>query len=45
MRAIADKNEYKVPATIDDDTILDEIETSLGKDRIRQKGMMQTAWT
>jgi propionyl-CoA synthetase len=31
MRAIADKKEYKVPATIDDDTILDEIETSLGK--------------
>jgi len=31
MRAIADKKEYKVPATIDDDTILDEIEISLGK--------------
>ncbi len=31
MRAIADKKEYKVPATIDDDTILEEIETSLGK--------------
>jgi len=31
MRAIADKKEYKVPATIDDDTILGEIETSLGK--------------
>ncbi|EMS80078.1 propionyl-CoA synthetase [Desulfotignum phosphitoxidans] len=31
MRAIANKKEYKVPATIDDDTILDEIETSLGK--------------
>jgi propionyl-CoA synthetase len=31
MRAIADKKDYKVPATIDDDTILEEIETSLGK--------------
>jgi propionyl-CoA synthetase len=31
MRAIADKKEYKVPATIDDDTILGEIEISLGK--------------
>ncbi len=31
MRAIADKKAYKVPATIDDDTILGEIEISLGK--------------
>jgi propionyl-CoA synthetase len=31
MRAIADQKEYKVPATIDDDTILDEITASLGK--------------
>ena len=31
MRSIADKKEYKVPATIDDYTILDEIEASLGK--------------
>jgi propionyl-CoA synthetase len=31
MRSIADKKEYKVPATIDDYTILDEIEESLGK--------------
>ncbi|MCG8632742.1 MAG: propionyl-CoA synthetase [Desulfobacterales bacterium] len=31
MRSIADKKEYKVPATIDDYTILDEIEDSLGK--------------
>ncbi|HKL00204.1 MAG TPA: propionyl-CoA synthetase [Desulfotignum sp.] len=31
MRAIADKKDYKVPATIDDDTILDEIVASLGK--------------
>jgi propionyl-CoA synthetase len=31
MRAIADKKDYKVPATIDDDTILDEIAISLGK--------------
>jgi propionyl-CoA synthetase len=31
MRAIADRKEYKVPATIDDDSILEEIETSLGK--------------
>ncbi len=31
MRAIADKKEYKIPATIDDDTILDEITVSLGK--------------
>jgi propionyl-CoA synthetase len=31
MRAIADKKEYKVPATIDDDAILGEIELSLGK--------------
>ena len=31
MRAIADKKAYKVPATIDDDTILDEIAASLGK--------------
>ena len=31
MRAIADQKEYKVPATIDDDTILDEIAVSLGK--------------
>jgi propionyl-CoA synthetase len=30
MRAIADQKEYKVPATIDDDTILDEIAVSLG---------------
>ena len=31
MRAIADKKDYKVPATIDDYTSLDEIEDSLGK--------------
>ena len=31
MRSIADKKAYKVPATIDDDTILDEIAVSLGK--------------
>ncbi|MCG8688415.1 MAG: propionyl-CoA synthetase [Desulfobacterales bacterium] len=31
MRSIADKKDYKVPATIDDYTILDEIEESLGK--------------
>ena len=30
MRSIADKKEYKVPATIDDYSILDEIEDSLG---------------
>jgi propionyl-CoA synthetase len=31
MRSIADQKEYKVPATIDDYSILDEIEASLGK--------------
>jgi propionyl-CoA synthetase len=31
MRSIADKKEYKVPATIDDYSVLDEIEESLGK--------------
>ncbi len=31
MRAIADKKDYKIPATIDDYTSLDEIEESLGK--------------
>ncbi len=31
MRSIADQKEYRVPATIDDDTILGEIEASLGK--------------
>ncbi len=31
MRSIADKKEYKVPATIDDSTILDEIQQSLAK--------------
>ena len=31
MRSIADKKEYKVPATIDDYTSLDEIAESLGK--------------
>jgi len=31
MRSIADKKEYKVPATIDDYSILDEIEDSLAK--------------
>lgn len=31
MRSIADKKDYKVPATIDDYTTLDEIEESLGK--------------
>jgi len=31
MRSIADKKEYKVPATIDDYSCLDEIEESLGK--------------
>ncbi|WP_022668897.1 propionyl-CoA synthetase [Desulfospira joergensenii] len=31
MRSIADQKSYKVPATIDDYTILDEIEDSLGK--------------
>jgi len=31
MRAIADKKDYKIPATIDDYTTLDEIEESLGK--------------
>ncbi len=30
MRSIADQKEYKVPATIDDYSILDEIEDSLG---------------
>jgi propionyl-CoA synthetase len=30
MQSIADKKEYKVPATIDDYSILDEIEDSLG---------------
>ncbi len=30
MRSIADQKEYKVPATIDDYSILDEIEESLG---------------
>jgi len=30
MRSIADKKDYKVPATIDDYSILDEIEDSLG---------------
>lgn len=30
MRSIADQKEYKVPATIDDPAILDEIEVSLG---------------
>ena len=30
MRSIADKKDYKVPATIDDYSILDEIEESLG---------------
>ena len=31
MRSIADKKEFKVPATIDDYTILDEIEDTLGR--------------
>jgi propionyl-CoA synthetase len=31
MRSIADKKEWKLPATIDDPTSLDEIEESLGK--------------
>jgi propionyl-CoA synthetase len=31
MRSIADKKDYKVPATIDDYSILDEIEDSLGE--------------
>lgn len=31
MRAIADRKDYKIPATIDDYAILDEIEASLGK--------------
>jgi len=31
MRSIADKQEYKIPATIDDYAVLDEIEDSLGK--------------
>jgi len=31
MRSIADQKEYKVPATIDDYAILDEIKASLGK--------------
>ncbi len=31
MRSIADKKDYKVPATIDDYSTLDEIEESLGK--------------
>jgi propionyl-CoA synthetase len=31
MRSIADKQEYKVPATIDDYAILDEIEDSLAQ--------------
>ncbi|MBF0411916.1 MAG: propionyl-CoA synthetase [Desulfamplus sp.] len=31
MRSIADRKEYKVPATIDDPVILEEIEESLGK--------------
>lgn len=31
MRSIADRKDYKVPATIDDPAILEEIEESLGK--------------
>ncbi len=31
MRSIADQKDYKVPATIDDYAILDEIEDSLGQ--------------
>ena len=31
MRKIADKEEYKMPATIDDPAILDEIKDSLTK--------------
>lgn len=31
MRSIADKKKYRVPATIDDPSILEEIEASLGK--------------
>ncbi|MBU1697906.1 MAG: AMP-binding protein, partial [Proteobacteria bacterium] len=38
MRSIADKKRYKVPATIDDYSILDEIEESLGKIGYGSKG-------
>jgi propionyl-CoA synthetase len=31
MRSIADKKEFKIPATIEDPVILDEIEVALGK--------------
>jgi propionyl-CoA synthetase len=31
MRSIADQQDYKVPATIDDPTILDEITEDLAK--------------
>ncbi len=38
MRSIADQKEYKVPATIDDYSILDEIEESLGTIGYGSKG-------
>jgi propionyl-CoA synthetase len=38
MRAIADKKDYKVPATIDDYSTLDEIEESLGEIGYGSKG-------
>lgn len=38
MRSIADKKEYKTPATIDDPAILDEIKESLGKIGYGSKG-------
>ena len=34
IRKIADKEEYKMPATIDDPTILDEIKADLIKSKI-----------
>ena len=34
MRKIADKEDYKMPATIDDPTILDEIKESLIQSKI-----------
>ena len=37
MRKIADKEDYKMPATIDDPAILDEIKESLIENKILNK--------
>ena len=43
MQKIADGEAYKMPATIDDPAILDEIGDALARDRLRQTARLSRA--